>query len=213
MAEEERRSVEGVIEVISAPGVFEIPASFVLPGRLRPLPAPSIHIPLIDLAGLNDADRRSDVQNQIHRACCDWGFFQALNHGVSLDVLHDFRARLHDFFAMPTSAKRALGLVIGDTGQGYGAGFVDPTSGTTEWKDFLIFLTHPPTDRDYSKYPPSLRYPCLFLGKLIITGELVGFRVIEHWRKSLLVPTFRIETAFTISPLIDVCILIHEFSC
>ncbi|KAI5076584.1 hypothetical protein GOP47_0008649, partial [Adiantum capillus-veneris] len=152
---EDGKSVDA--DVVGAQDVSKVPTTFVVPAQLRPHPVCSIHIPLIDLSRFSDADGRSDVLKQIHRACCDWGFFQVLNHGVSLDVLHSFRTRLHEFFAMPTSAKRELGLVIGDTGQGYGAGFVDPKSGTTEWKDFLIFYTNPPTDRDYSKWPPSLR--------------------------------------------------------
>lgn len=146
------------MEVLVNQGVSELPSRFILPAQFRTSAAQPIQIPLIDLAQLGDAaGGRPRAMDQIHRACCDWGFFQVLNHGVSLQALDSLRAHVKEFLALPTDVKGELGFVQGDDGQGFGTGFVNPQIGTPEWKDYLILHTSPLSLRNYSKWPPMLR--------------------------------------------------------
>ncbi|KAH7297735.1 hypothetical protein KP509_25G009600 [Ceratopteris richardii] len=170
----------------------ELLSNFVLPPQMRPLTVRPIHIPLVDLALLENADTRPQVLDQIHKACCEWGFFQVVHHGVSLDVLSDLRTSLNEFFSLPLSAKSEKGLLIGDSGQGYGTGFVDPKSGATEWKDYLLFHTYPTSNRDYSKWPSTLRNDIE-----LVSGELLALsqKLLAIISESLGLPSSSIENA------------------
>ncbi len=67
----------------------------------------SVNIPSIDLTGLrtgNGKDRRA-VAAEIRAACTDTGFFMAIGHGVSPNLLDRTRQAAETFFAAPESEK------------------------------------------------------------------------------------------------------------
>ncbi|CAL5191969.1 unnamed protein product [Lathyrus oleraceus] len=46
------------------------------------------NVPIIDLKDIhNNPARRVEVISEIRSACCEWGFFQVINHGISAIVL------------------------------------------------------------------------------------------------------------------------------
>lgn len=46
------------------------------------------NVPIIDLKDIhNNPVRRVEVISEIRSACCEWGFFQVINHGISVIVL------------------------------------------------------------------------------------------------------------------------------
>jgi len=61
------------------------------------------HIPVIDIGRLDDD---AGALQQVHEACCDWGFFQIVGHGVSADLRNATHAAMHAFFQLPIGAKR-----------------------------------------------------------------------------------------------------------
>lgn len=61
-------------------------------------------IPVIDLA---DAEA-PDTVRAIGRACRDWGFFQAIGHGVDPRLIANVQWQMRDFFAQPLAAKQAI---------------------------------------------------------------------------------------------------------
>eukprot|EP00879_Flechtneria_rotunda_P009471 GHRR01009914.1.p1 GENE.GHRR01009914.1~~GHRR01009914.1.p1 ORF type:complete len:398 (+),score=78.90 GHRR01009914.1:2576-3769(+) len=67
-------------------------------------------IPVIDasmfMAQSNDGVAPpQNVTDLIHQACCTWGFFQLVNHGVSQDLLNEHYAAMTRFFALPMPDK------------------------------------------------------------------------------------------------------------
>lgn len=54
----------------------------------------------------HDAD--SSIHNlveQVGKACEEWGFFQVINHGVSLSLLEELETNAQSFFALPLQEK------------------------------------------------------------------------------------------------------------
>ncbi|PIN13755.1 Iron/ascorbate family oxidoreductase [Handroanthus impetiginosus] len=78
-----------------------------LPKNLLELSAvEECELPLIDLSQLNLGDsERQTCKKQISRASREWGFFQVINHGISLDVLEKLREEQVKLFKKPFNEK------------------------------------------------------------------------------------------------------------
>lgn len=63
-------------------------------------------LPLIDLNQLNmGALEREECKKQIAKASREWGFFQALNHGISREILEKMRSEQVKIFRRPFHEK------------------------------------------------------------------------------------------------------------
>ncbi|KAJ0966819.1 hypothetical protein J5N97_023736 [Dioscorea zingiberensis] len=64
-------------------------------------------LPLIDLSGLRSGDKAERIacMAAIAEASSEWGFFQVLNHGISLDLLGEMRKEQRKVFEMPFERK------------------------------------------------------------------------------------------------------------
>ena len=67
-------------------------------------------VPVIDIGDLaNGADRSTDSTiSDIAAACCEWGFFQVVNHGVATNLIDDVWSETRRFFARPAADKEAV---------------------------------------------------------------------------------------------------------
>lgn len=61
-------------------------------------------LPVIDVGDLD----RDATREAIHDACRDWGFFQAVGHGIDRSSITALRHEMRAFFAQPTAAKHAV---------------------------------------------------------------------------------------------------------
>jgi len=61
-------------------------------------------LPVIDVRDL----RRTSTQREIDAACREWGFFQAVGHGISERTLDALRRQMRAFFALPQASKHAI---------------------------------------------------------------------------------------------------------
>jgi len=74
------------------------------------------HVPVVDLAPLRDRAKTSSeaeiksIVAQVGRACEEWGFFQVVNHGVSLALLEELEATAKQFFDLPLEEKRKVSM-------------------------------------------------------------------------------------------------------
>ncbi|KAL3502217.1 hypothetical protein ACH5RR_036666 [Cinchona calisaya] len=72
-------------------------------------------LPLIDLSVLKNGDddeaRKLDCINAIAKASSGWGFFQVVNHGVSLELLSKMRNEQMKLFQAPFEKKASCGLL------------------------------------------------------------------------------------------------------
>ncbi|MBA0840231.1 hypothetical protein Goarm_002830, partial [Gossypium armourianum] len=66
--------------------------------------SPNPHIPsvpIIDLHKLAAGDFVDSELQTLHSACSHWGFFQVVNHGVSISLLDEFKLEIVNFFKLP----------------------------------------------------------------------------------------------------------------
>lgn len=91
----------------------------------------SNHVPVVDLAA---ADAASVAE--IAGACRHWGFFQIVGHGIPPALVKRFEAAMHDFFALPTEAKRGVRRSR-DNARGYYE--KELTKNVQDWKEIFDF--------------------------------------------------------------------------
>jgi isopenicillin N synthase-like dioxygenase len=70
--------------------------------------APLGEVPVIDLAPALRGELPQQLVDDMARACEGWGFFQVVNHGLDAGLRSRFEKQMHDFFALPASAKRRI---------------------------------------------------------------------------------------------------------
>ncbi|XP_059649847.1 gibberellin 2-beta-dioxygenase 8-like [Cornus florida] len=70
-------------------------------------------LPLIDLSNLRSEDERQRVAcaREISRVSSEWGFFQVVNHGISLELLRKMRREQVKLFKAPFESKATCGLL------------------------------------------------------------------------------------------------------
>lgn len=73
------------------------------------------HVPVVDLAPLREQPTEAETKSivaEIGQACEEWGFFQVVNHGVSLALLEELQATAKQFFDLPLEEKRKVGCLF-----------------------------------------------------------------------------------------------------
>ncbi|EXC31870.1 hypothetical protein L484_001092 [Morus notabilis] len=66
-----------------------------------------LSIPVIDLKGLTkDPIQREEIVERVREASKTWGFFQVVNHGISLSVLEEMENAVRQFFEQDTELKK-----------------------------------------------------------------------------------------------------------
>lgn len=101
---------------------LHIDPAFVLDPKDRPKRKHNDHssggfVPVVDLAPLREKTSTQDetaepavkeIISQVGQACKDWGFFQVINHGVSLELLEELQTSAKEFFDLPLEEKRKV---------------------------------------------------------------------------------------------------------
>ncbi|KAK7267376.1 hypothetical protein RIF29_20048 [Crotalaria pallida] len=87
-----------------------VPENYIFPSETRPgdlkIPLGS-NIPVIDLSEAEKGDRTNTIQ-KIIKAAEEFGFFQVINHGVSLNIMDETRSVFKELFQMPVEYKQTL---------------------------------------------------------------------------------------------------------
>ncbi|KAJ0475868.1 putative gibberellin 2-beta-dioxygenase [Helianthus annuus] len=70
-------------------------------------------LPLVDLCGLSseNEEERVSCASEICKASSELGFFQIVNHGISLDLLRNMRKEQVKLFKVPFEQKTSSGLL------------------------------------------------------------------------------------------------------
>ncbi|CAD5322880.1 unnamed protein product [Arabidopsis thaliana] len=90
----------------------------------------------IDLSNL-DGPQHKEVAKQIVEAAETLGFFQVVNHGVSVELLELLKSSAHEFFAQaPEEKSMYLKEVSPSKLVKYGTSFVPDKEKAIEWKDY-----------------------------------------------------------------------------
>jgi len=153
------------VQSLSESGAATIPDRYVKPESERPKaalePAAATTteeggIPVVDLSSPSDPA----TARAVSEACRDWGFFQAVNHGVPAELLRRARGVWRGFFRQPMEVKQRYANSPA-TYEGYGSRLGVEKGAVLDWGDYYFLHVRPPHLFDPHKWPhlpPDLRY-------------------------------------------------------
>ncbi|KAJ4848773.1 hypothetical protein Tsubulata_044897, partial [Turnera subulata] len=173
-------------------------------------------IPLIDLSIFNSPDTNSSSESDPHAleglvkevgdACKEWGFFQIINHGVSLEKRQRIENASWKFFAQPLEEKRKIRR---NEDQVNGYFETELTKNVRDWKEVFDFTLQDPAlapaspeadDKELTKWynrwpehPPELRVACEEYAKEM---EKLAYKLMELIALSLGLPPKRFHPFF-----------------
>ncbi|XP_056857127.1 feruloyl CoA ortho-hydroxylase F6H1-3-like [Raphanus sativus] len=143
----QRHGVKGLVDVISPktlPSCYiQLPEKRVTTEKLIMEAATtgrgSLSTPVIPVIDVSDWKDPS-VAEEICEAAATLGFFQIVNHGVSVDEQNELRAAGRGFFDLPTEEKKRYweGSSVSDTAW-YMTSFNPSKEAKLEWRDYLKF--------------------------------------------------------------------------
>lgn len=144
------------VQCLAESGISELPPRYVRPENERPEinhldnDGP-IHIPVIDLGGLEGQDRQETLR-KISDACKNWGFFQVLNHGVPVNLIRRTREVGRQFFSLPLEEKQVYANSP-KTYEGYGSRLGIEKGAILDWGDYFFQHFLPLNLKDVNKWP------------------------------------------------------------
>ncbi|XP_031505728.1 1-aminocyclopropane-1-carboxylate oxidase [Nymphaea colorata] len=127
-------------------------------------------IPVIDFSKL-DGDDRHTTMVQIANGCEEWGFFQLVNHGISVELLQEVKRVCSEFYKMEREAKfkdSAPFKKLEDLMEGQDNGRNEVANGhdsvnkieDMDWEDTIILLDNnewPSKTHDFKKIMEEFR--------------------------------------------------------
>jgi len=153
------------VQSLSESGAATIPERYVKPEAERPSSAAPAAgpggataegIPVVDLSSPGDPA----TARAVSEACREWGFFQAVNHGVRPELLRSARAAWRGFFRQPAEVRERYANSPA-TYEGYGSRLGTAKGGPLDWGDYYFLHLLPPSLKSHDKWPSlpaSLRY-------------------------------------------------------
>jgi isopenicillin N synthase-like dioxygenase len=143
-------------------------------------------IPIIDLA--ND----DDVAREIGDACREWGFFQALGHGVDPQLIASVQRQMRGFFAQPLTAKQAI---VRSAENPWGFYDRELTRHTPDWKQ--IYDVGPASgDVMVPQWPASLPQFRPVIEAFYEACRAVSMRILRGISSSLAMPATALDDCF-----------------
>ncbi|PIA42023.1 hypothetical protein AQUCO_02100098v1 [Aquilegia coerulea] len=142
-----KAGVKGLVD----DGVAKIPRIFILPpdeidSNKTSISNTHFTIPVIDLEGVrNDATQRSEIIEEVLQASKKWGFFQVVNHGIPLDLLHEMIQGVHRFYEQPKEVKSEYYTRDRTEKVVYNSNFDLFRAPTANWRDTFFCAMAPDT--------------------------------------------------------------------
>ncbi|KAJ3680872.1 hypothetical protein LUZ60_015361 [Juncus effusus] len=109
-----------------------------------------LNIPVIDIQALTNGT--DDVVREVSHACKEWGFFQVVNHGVSIDLVKKMREVWKEFFYSPIEKKKIYANNP-KTYQGYGSRVGVDREAILDWGDYFFLYVWPESTKNLEKWP------------------------------------------------------------
>ncbi|KAK7308599.1 hypothetical protein VNO77_42218 [Canavalia gladiata] len=108
-------------------------------------------LPVIDLNKLFSEEVKGSELEKLDLACKEWGFFQLINHGISIGLVEDVKRGAEELFNLSMEEKKKLWKKEGEM-EGFGQMLDVPQGKPSDWVDMFYILT----------LPSYLRKPHLF---------------------------------------------------
>ncbi|TVU18088.1 hypothetical protein EJB05_34158, partial [Eragrostis curvula] len=166
-------------------------------------------IPVVDLSPAAGGDPAATAR-AVSAACREWGFFQAVNHGVPGDLLRRARAAWRGFFAQPMEVKQRYGNSPA-TYEGYGSRLGVEKGAVLDWGDYFFLHVRPPHLRSPDKWPhmpPDLRETTEEYSRAV--ASLCG-RLLAAMSAGLSVAETRLQEAFGGEDQAGVCVRVNYY--
>ncbi|KAF9593539.1 hypothetical protein IFM89_024128 [Coptis chinensis] len=116
----------------------------------------SIKLPIIDFAQLQGPNR-PEVLKSLAKACEEYGFFQAINHGISHNVIKNMIDVAKTFFELPFEERVKFMSRDMCAPVRYGTSFNQSKDGVFCWRDFLKLMCHPDVLHHWPSSPMDFR--------------------------------------------------------
>ncbi|KAH9779432.1 protein SRG1 [Citrus sinensis] len=153
--------VPSVKELAENPMVA-VPPRYIRPKQDAPVISDNTLIskfPVIDMESLLSEESMDSELAKLDFACREWGFFQLVNHGVSLALVDKVKKEIQEFFNLSMEEKKKYWQYPGEV-EGFGQAFVVSEEQKLDWGDLFFMTTLPVHLRKphlFPKLPPSLR--------------------------------------------------------
>lgn len=151
----EGHGVKGLSEM----GLQTLPKQYIQPLEERITPTTVIlddQIPVIDMSNWDNDTKL--IGEKICNAAEKWGFFQIINHDISLDVLESVKEATYRFFRQPAEEKNKHSKENSSTNNvRYGTSFTPKAEKALEWKDYLS-LFYVSDEEAAALWPSALRF-------------------------------------------------------
>ncbi|CAA2987353.1 1-aminocyclopropane-1-carboxylate oxidase homolog 1-like [Olea europaea subsp. europaea] len=188
--DETKAGVKGLVDS----GLQKIPQIFVRPAEelAKDLnyKRAQIEVPVIDLGDLEKTHRHKQIVEEVRIASETWGFFQVVNHGISLNVLNEILDAIQKFNEQDVEEKKKY-YTRDNTGRvRFNSNFDLFTSRTASWRDTLAISFSDPDQINSDDLPDLCRKsvieyskPVSNLGNILfgLLSEALGLEP-EHLR-------------------------------
>ncbi|CAI9771263.1 unnamed protein product [Fraxinus pennsylvanica] len=188
--DETKAGVKGLIDS----GVQKIPKIFVRPAEdlAKDLnyKRAQIEVPVIDLDDLEKTHRHKQIVEEVRIASETWGFFQVVNHGISLNVLDEMLDAIQKFNEQDAEEKKKYYTRDNTRRVRFSSNFDLFTSRTASWRDSMAISFSDPDQSISDDLPASCRESVIEYSKLVnnlgnilfeLLSEALGLKP-EHLR-------------------------------
>ncbi|KAI9169326.1 hypothetical protein LWI28_014814 [Acer negundo] len=140
-------------------------------------------LPLIDLSGLNSNDQKETVAcaAAICTASSEWGFFQVVNHGISVELLKKMRREQELLFQTPFERKSTCGLL--NNSYSWGGSTTATSPNHFSWSEaFHIPLTKVSEESCYGEFTSLREVMTEFATAMSKLARLLANILVENLR-------------------------------
>ncbi|OAY39564.1 feruloyl CoA ortho-hydroxylase F6H1-3 [Manihot esculenta] len=187
------------VKGLSDLGIKSLPIQYIQPQEALINIIPNESIPVIDMSNWENDPK---IAESVCEAAERFGFFQLVNHGVTLEVLEGVEDATHGFFGLPAAVKRTYSKELSPSNSvRFGTSFSPDSEKALEWKDYLS-LFYVSDDEANALWPPQCKDECLeymkkaeILCKKLLTAlmERLNIKEIDEKKESLLMGSRRIN--------------------
>ncbi|KAG8089767.1 hypothetical protein GUJ93_ZPchr0011g28208 [Zizania palustris] len=145
------------VQSLSEAGISAVPPQYIKPPKERPVfPAPSLDVPIVDVARFLDGGAPPDEQQlqAVADACSQYGFFQVVNHGVEASTVEQMRGAWTRFFGLGMEEKKVCSNSPAAP-EGYGSRAGVEKGACLDWGDYYFLHVMPSEIKCRNKWPKS----------------------------------------------------------
>ncbi|KAL5203600.1 hypothetical protein ABZP36_008471 [Zizania latifolia] len=144
------------VQSLSEAGISAVTPQYIKPPKERPVfPAPSLDVPIVDVARFLDGGAPPPEQLQaVADACSQYGFFQVVNHGVEASTVEQMRGAWTRFFDLEMEEKKVCSNSPAAP-EGYGSRAGVEKGACLDWGDYYFLNVVPSEIKCRNKWPKS----------------------------------------------------------